>query len=93
MEGPERKAQKERQVIMYSIPKQGFFLALLPIGNRETDEAEFVIPTCTEYTQNLFRQSVSGHHGKSPAFEVNDENIVEDMKNLIAIRISSTKTK
>lgn len=53
------------------------------------NEAEFLMPQCTEYTQNLFKQTVTGYNGKSLAFDVKNENILHDMKNLIELRATS----
>jgi len=80
------KYKKSGKSLCTLYPKQGYFLALMPVGIRDMDEAELLMPLCTAYTQTLFKQSVSGHHGKSLAFEVRDEGILNDMKRLIAIR-------
>ena len=50
-------------------------------------EAELLIPHCEEYTQELFERAKMGHDGKSQAIEVTNENILRDVKNLIAIRM------
>lgn len=55
------------------------------------NEAELLMPLCTEYTQKLYKQTISGHNGKSLAFEVKNENILIDMKKLIALRAISHK--
>lgn len=70
-------------------PKQGYFLALVPIELREMNEAELLMPLCTEYTRNLYQQTISGHNGKSLAFEVKHESILHDMKKLITLRVPS----
>jgi len=83
------KYKKSSKALCTLYPKRGYFLALLPIGLREMGEAEILISTCTEYTQNLFAQTVSGRNGKSLAFEVKSEDVLLDMKKLIAIRVAS----
>jgi len=80
------KYKKSGKSLCTIYPKQGHFLALLPIGSREMDEAALVVATCSDYTQKLYAQSASGYHGKSLAFEVQNQNIVDDMKKLIAVR-------
>jgi len=60
---------------------------LVPIGLGEMAEAELLMPTYTKYTQNLFRRTAAGHTGKSLAFEVKDESILQDVKKLITIRM------
>ena len=70
-------------------PKQGYFLSLVPVGSREMTEAELLMPLCTEYTQNLFKQTTSGYHGKSLAFHVKNESVLSDMKSLLELRSAS----
>jgi len=69
----------------------------MPIGLREMNETELLTSLCTdnftEYTKNLFEQTVTGHNGKSLAFDVTDENILHDVKNLIAIRVKLMMAK
>jgi AraC family transcriptional regulator len=67
-------------------PKRGYFLSLVPIGLKEMDEAEAIVSTCSEYTQSLFARTPIGHTGKSLAFEVRNETILEDLKKLVSIR-------
>jgi len=81
------KYKKSGKSLCTLYPKQGYFLSLVPIGLREMHEAELLMPLCTEYTQNLFKQTVSGHNGKSLAFDVRNEDILRDIKKLIAIRV------
>jgi len=51
-------------------------------------EAELLMPLCTKYTQNIYKQTASACKGKSLAIEVTSEDVLQDMKNLIAIRAS-----
>lgn len=81
------KYKKNGKSLCTLYPKQGYFLSLVPIGLREMNEAELLMPLCTEYTQKLYKQTISGHNGKSLAFEVKNENILIDMKKLTALRI------
>ena len=80
------KYQKSGKSLCTLYPKQGYILALVPIGLREMNEAELLMPLCTEYTQNLFKQTELGHNGMSLAFVVENENVLRDIKELIALR-------
>lgn len=80
------KYKKSGKALCTLYPKQGYFLALVPVGLREMNEVELLMPLCTEYTQNLYQQTISGHHGKSLAFDVRNNSILDDMKKLIALR-------
>ena len=82
------KYQKSGKSLCTLYPKQGYLLLLVSIGQIEMNEAELVISQCTEYTQNLFKQTAIGHTGgTSLAFEVKNESILQDVKNLIALRV------
>ena len=81
------KYKRSGKALCTLYPKQGYFLLLMPIGLREINEAELLMPLCTEYTQNLFKQSTAGHGGKSLAFEVKNKKILSDVKSLIAVRV------
>jgi len=58
----------------------------VPIGAREMTEVELLIQSCTDYIQELFKRS-GGADYKSMAFEVRDENILNDVKSLVEIRV------
>jgi len=85
------KYKKSGKSLCTVYPKEGWFVALLPIGLKELDEAEILMPACSEYTQNLFKQAVLGYNGKSLAFEIRDESILEDIKSLMEIRAKKRK--
>jgi len=74
-------------------PKQGFLQLLVPVGLHDIDEAELLMPQCTEYTQDLFKNAPSLHIGKSLAYEVRDRDVLNDVKKLIEIRINNMKKK
>jgi len=83
------KYQKSGKSLCTLYPKKGYILALVPIGIRAMNEAELMMPLCTEYTQNLFKQTTSGHNGKSLAFELKNEDVLQDMKRLIELRVNA----
>jgi AraC family transcriptional regulator len=83
------KYQKSGKSLCTLYPKQGYIQALVPVGAREMDEAELLMPLCTEYTQNLFKQTKRGKSGMSLAFIVENEDVLHDMKELIALRMGS----
>lgn len=83
------KYKKSGKALCSLYPKEGYFLALIAVGNKDITEAELLIPLCDKYTQDLWNRTKSGHIGKSLAFEVTREDIVRDIKNLIALRTKS----
>ncbi len=67
-------------------PDAGRFTCLVCIGARETVEAELLLPSCTEYTQNLY-DSVKPLNGSRWLMIVVDaESILDDAKKLISTR-------
>ena len=81
------KYKKKGKALCTLYPKQGYFLALVPIGAKEIPEADVLIQTCGEYMQDLYNSTQAGTFGKSLAVEVTDETILNDMKELIALRV------
>jgi len=80
------KYQKSGKSLCTLYPKQGHILALAQVGLKDLTESELMLPTFTEYTQNLFTQSPIGGIGKMLAFIIEDEAVLRDMKSIIALR-------
>ena len=80
------KYKKSGKALCTLYPKQGYFVALIVIGNKEIDEAEMVMPSCSEYIQKLYKNS-SSMDGKWLAVNVTDKKILEDLEMLIGIRV------
>ena len=68
-------------------PMDGYFIALVVIGAKETAEAELLMPLCSGYTQKLYEQTVFSTGGRWLMMNVTDGKILEDAKNLIKIRV------
>jgi len=79
------KYQKSGKSLCTLYPKQGYLQLLVVIGARGLDEAELLMPLCTEYIQNLFAQS-DFHGSKYLGIELRDESVLQDVKSLIEIR-------
>jgi len=84
------KYKKSSKSICTLYPKEGYLQILLAIGAREMNEAELLMPSCTEYTQGLFEvKEVNG--AKYLGFEVRDDNVLQDVKNLADIRVKRSE--
>ena len=83
------KYQKSGKSLCTLYPKPGYLLLLITIGERGVNEAELLMPMCTEYIQSLWGQS-DFHGSRYLGIELRDENVLRDVKNLIEIR---AKTK
>ena len=82
------KYQKSGKSLCTLYPKPGYIQSLVPVSLQDVGEAELMLPMFTEYTQNLFKQSATGRTGMSLAFIVEDEAVLQDMKDFIALRAS-----
>lgn len=82
------KYKKSGKPLCSLYPKQDYYIALIAIGTKEMAEASLLIHICDEHTRNLFHQTKSGSTGKSLAIEVTNEDILRDVKNLIALRVA-----
>ena len=67
-------------------PMEGYFIALIVIGDREMDETELMLPFFSEYVQQLFHETKTGMGQKWLMIDVTDDAVLEDVKQLIAIR-------
>ena len=70
---------------------EGYFIALIVIGERERADTEMILPYCTEYLQQLYHETKAGMGQKWLMINVMDEAILKDVKLLIAIRRGKKK--
>lgn len=80
------KYKKSGKSLCTLYPMEGYFIALVVIGNKELSEAEFLMPLCTSYVQKLFRDTRTGNGQKWLMIEVQSKEILEDTLNLINLR-------
>ena len=83
------KYQKSGKSLCTLYPKQGYLQLLVTIGARGVNEAELLMPMCTEYIQEIFSKS-EFHGSRILGIEMRDESVLHDVKRLIEIR---AKTK
>ena len=86
------KYKKGGKALCTLYPKQGYFAALIAVGEKEEAEAELLMPHCDAYTRELYAKTKPGAAGKSLGVEVTSESILRDVKALIAIRAGTKKT-
>ncbi len=68
-------------------PMDGFFIALVVIGEREAAQADLLLPLCSDYTRALYARTASYMGGRWLMLEVTDAQILEDIKRLIHLRV------
>jgi AraC family transcriptional regulator len=80
------KYKKSGRTLCTLYPMEGYFIALIVISDREKTETEFMLPFCTKYLQQLYHETRTGIGQKWLMINVTDDAILEDVKQLIAIR-------
>lgn len=74
-------------------PMGGYFIALIVIGEREKPETELILPFFTEYFQQLYHETKTGMGQKWLMINVTDDDVLEDVKQCVAIRRGKKKNK
>jgi len=85
------KYKKAGRTLCTLYPMEGYFIALIVIGDRERTETELMLPFATEYLQQLYRETKTGMRQKWLMINVTDEAVLEDIKQCIAIRRGKKK--
>lgn len=81
------KYRKSGKSLCTLYPMEGDFIALVVTAAKQVDEVEAVIPSCTDYIQELYKSVNYYNGGKWLMVEVRNEKILEDVKSLIKIRV------
>ena len=82
------KYKKSGKSLCTLYPKQGYFLSLITIAEKDAAEVDLLIPVCTDYIKDLYNGTVFGkNYGKMLGIEVTNEDILRDMKKFMALRV------
>lgn len=87
------KYQKAGRSLCTLYPMQGFFIAMVVIGNKEQAEMELILPTLSAHVQGLYASAASVMGGRWLMVHVTDARVLEDVKQLIQIRRKVKKPK
>lgn len=83
------KYQKSGRSLCTLYPMQGYFIALVVMGERELPKAELLLPICGDYVRSLFMSTRPSMGGRWLMIDVKDSQTLEDVKTLITIRAKS----
>ncbi len=83
------KYQKSGKSLCTLYPMEGFFIALAVIGNKESLEAELLLPSLSKYTQSLYQNTVFSAGGRWLMVNVTEPVILDDVIRLVQIRAKS----
>jgi hypothetical protein len=85
------KYQKSGRSLCTLYPMQDYFIALVVIGNKEMPEADLCMPSCSKYIQELYKKTTFSAGGRWLMIDVTGKEILDDVINLIKIRVSPQK--
>jgi len=85
------KYKKSGRSLCTLYPMEGYFIALIVIGEREKNEMELLLPSLGSYLQALYRDTKTGMGQKWLMIEVREEEVLNDVKRCVAIRAQKKK--
>ena len=83
------KYKKSGKSLCTLYPMDGFFIALVTIGNKETNAVEGTLSSYSEFTQSLYNRTPFSCGGRWLMISVTDKAILDDVINLINIRVKA----
>jgi AraC family transcriptional regulator len=88
------KYKKNGKSLCTLYPKQGYFLSLVTISEKDAAEADLLLPLFGDYMRDLYnRIEYKNHYGKMMGVEVTSEEILRDMKEIMALRVAKRDGK
>ncbi|MDY4081915.1 MAG: DUF3788 domain-containing protein [Candidatus Metalachnospira sp.] len=81
------KYKKGSRSICTVYPQENSFTCLVTIGRKEADEAELLLPSLSKYVQEVYSNAGSLNGARWLMINVTDDNILEDVKRLILVRV------
>jgi hypothetical protein len=85
------KYKRSSKALCTLYPNKGYFTCLVSVGSKEAMEVELILTTCSEYLNKLYWQTKPFNGGRWLMIDVTSEEILEDVKNLIALRVKPKK--
>lgn len=85
------KYRKSGRGLCTLYPMEGYFIALVVIGERERAQAELALPLFTDYLQQLYHRTKPGMGQRWLMIEVRDRAVLDDVMACVAIRWSGKK--
>lgn len=85
------KYKKGGRALYTLYPDAGFFTALVTIGAKEAAQAEMLLPACTEEIRALYVRTKEFNGARWLMIRVTSEGVLEDVKNLVRLRVAPKK--
>lgn len=80
------KYKKSGKSLCTLYPMSNYFIVLVVIGDKEMQEADFLIQRCSGYVQDVFNNTKTGQGQKWLMIEVRDKKTMDDVFTLIHLR-------
>lgn len=87
------KYKKSGKNLFTVYPASGYFICMILIGPGEAAEAEFMLPSFSSYMQQLYQSTQLFKGTRWLMVEVRDEETLNDLKELILIKMRSLNIK
>lgn len=87
------KYQKSGRALCTLYPMDGFFIALVCIGEKDLPVADLTVPLLSPYTAALYAKTPVSMRSKWLMIEVKNLQVLEDVKTLIQIRVAPKQKK
>lgn len=81
------KYKKSSKSLCTLYPDSGCFTALVTIGKALAEEAELILPSCTDYVQNVYKNAAGLNGARWLMIKVTSKDILDDVKRLIQVRV------
>ena len=85
------KYRKSGRALCTLYPNDGYFTCMVSVGGREATEAELMMPACTPYIRQLYQSAPLFNGGRWLMIEIRSEEVLQDVKKLIALRVAAKK--
>lgn len=72
-------------------PRAGYFTCMVSVGRKETVQAELLLPSFDPYLQALYQKADVFNGGRWLMIDVISELVLENVKELIQLRVKPTK--
>lgn len=81
------KYRKSSKSLCTLYPMDGYFIALIVIGNKEQTETELLMPSLSNYIQDLYNKTAFSAGGRWLMLKIDNKRVLDDVKELIKIRV------
>lgn len=85
------KYKKGSRALCTLYPRLGYFTCMVSVGRKETVQAELLLPSFDPYLQALYQKADVFNGGRWLMIDVISEPVLENVKELIQLRVKPNK--